>query len=172
MKEKEPVRLTKDYAKHLVYDAIYEGFNSTYKYFRLMDSLSLSLINVNVDSRINLRIVEDMKCGEVNVNLLNHLTTHYPGVDKFFENENTVITHWCKFNHQFDICYRQEELVKSSRFKFPNYIVLRHAVHPKSEGNSYRFEHNIYKGLTVLLCFENCGDDKMLLDYIVVCAHV
>lgn len=166
-----PVRLTKEFAKYLVFDAIYDGFSATYKYFRLLDSLSLSLIGINVDSRLDLRIVQDINCGEINVNLLNYLKTHYPETDKIFENKNNVITHWCKFNHKFELFYRQEELSTSSRFKYSKHTVLRQPLRNKSEGNCYKFNHRIYKGLSVLLCFENCCDDKMLLDYILVCAH-
>ena len=108
MKKKEPVRLTKDFAKELVYDAIYDGFKSCEKGLQLIDSLSLSLANINVDSRLDFQIVQDMNCGETNVKLLNHLKTNYPRADKFFENENTVITHWCKFHHQFTRTHNKE----------------------------------------------------------------
>lgn len=172
MTKKEPIRITKDFAKQLVYDSIYDGFNSMDKRFRLIDSLSLSLMSINVDGRLNLQIVRDMKCGEVNVNLLDHLRTYYHEAYKILENENNVITHWCKFHHEFDMVYLKDEHdPASSRYKYSKYITLRQALHYKSDGNRYKFNHRIYKGLTVFLCFESLSDDKMLLDYILVIAH-
>lgn len=170
MIRKEPVRLTKDFAKELVYDAIYDGFKSCEEGLQLIDSLSLSLANINVDSRLDFQIVRDMKCGETNVKLLNHLKTHYPRADKFFENENTIITHWCKFHHQFNRIYNKERH-PSSRKKYCEYIMLTHPLSYKSDGTKYIFNHNIYSGLTVLLCFKTSSDNTMILDYIIVCAH-
>ena len=60
MKRKEPVRLTKDFAKELVYDAIYDGFKSCETGLLLIDSLSLSLANIDVDSRLDFQIVQDI----------------------------------------------------------------------------------------------------------------
>ena len=171
MKKKEPVRLTKDFVKQIVYDAIYDGFKSSDRDFRLIDSLSVSLVNINVDSRLNLQIVRDIKCGETNVKLLNHLKSNYPGADKFFENENTVITHYCKFHHQFDLLYIKERHQPSSRKKYCEYIMLRHPLSYKLDGTKYIFNHNIYKRLSVLLCFETSSDNTMILAYIIVCAH-
>ena len=172
MIKKETVCLTKDFAKELVYDAIYDGFKSCEKGLQLIDSLSLSLANINVDSRLDFQIVQDMNCGETNVKLLNHLKTNYPRADKFFENENTIITHWCKFHHQFDLLYIKERHKPSSRKKYCEYIMLRHPLSYKLDGTKYIFNHNIYKRLSVLLCFETSSDNTMILDYIIVCAHV
>ena len=165
MIKKEPVRLTKEFAKQIVYDAIYDGFKSSDRDFRLIDSLSVSLANINVDSRLNLQIVRDIKCGE------NNVKTNYPRADKFFENENTVITHYSKFHHQFDLLYIKERHQPSSRKKYREYIMLRHPLSYKLDGTKYVFNHNIYKRLSVLLCFENSSDNTMILDYIIVCAH-
>ena len=159
MIKKEPIRLTKEFAKELVYDAIYDGFKSCENGLQLIDSLSLSLANIDVDSRLDFQIVQDMNCGETNVKLLHHLKTHYPRADKFFENENTVITHWCKFHHQFNRTHNK-------------YIMITHPLSYKSDSIKYIFNHNIYSGLTVLLCFENSSGNTMILDYIIVCAHV
>ena len=172
MIKKEPVRLTKEFVKQIVYDAIYDGFKSSDRNFRLIDSLSVSLANINVDSRLNLQIVRDIKCGETNVKLLNHLKSNYPGADKFFENENTVITHYCKFHHQFTRTHNKDRDDISSKKKYCKYIMLTHPLSYKSDGIKYIFNHNIYSGLTVLLCFEDSSDDTMILDYIIVCAHV
>ena len=171
MIKKETVCLTKDFAKELVYDAIYDGFKSCEKGLQLIDSLSLSLANINVDSRLDFQIVQDMNCGETNVKLLNHLKTNYPRADKFFENENTVITHWCKFHHQFTRTHNKDRDDISSKKKYCKYIMLTHPLSYKSDGTKYIFNHNIYSGLTVLLCFENSSDNTMILDYIIVCAH-
>ena len=103
--------------------------------------------------------------------LLNHLKSNYPGADKFVENENTVITHYSKFHHQFDLLYIKERHKPSSRKKYREYIMLRHPLSYKLDGTKYVFNHNIYKRLSVLLCFENSSDNTMILDYIIVCAH-